>query len=62
MLIKFLTSGESPEIGSFAEGEERGIPDSIARIYISRKMAMEVLSEKPAPARAAVKKEDKDNG
>lgn len=62
MRIKFTISGESPEIGKFTANEEREIHDDIAGIFINRRMAVEVKEVKPAPAKAAVKKEDKDNG
>jgi len=61
MLVKFIRSGESPDIGVFIAGGERGLPDTIARIYISRKLAVEVKTNKPAPAKVA-KKEAKENG
>ena len=57
MLIKFLQSGVSPEIGDFAKDEERGIPDMIARVYIARKQAVEVK-----PAKPVAKVEVKDDG
>ena len=56
MLIKFLSSGISPEIGEFTKDEERGIPDTIARVYISRKMAIEV---KPPKAKGEVRDDGK---
>lgn len=40
--IEFLESGDSPEIGVFEKGEKRPIAESIAEIFIKRKMAKEI--------------------
>lgn len=42
MRVKFLVSGESPEIGTYQAGEERVIAETIARVYIARNMAVQL--------------------
>ena len=57
MRIKFTTSGESPDIGKFEEGEDRLVQEPLGRIFIDRKMAVEVKPNNPAPVKAPGKKE-----
>ncbi|MBI5233827.1 MAG: hypothetical protein HY880_05685 [Deltaproteobacteria bacterium] len=46
MMIRFKMNGESPDIGDFAEGEERNIIDEIAKVFIARGLAEEIKSKK----------------
>ncbi len=62
MIIRFEVGGESPEIGRFKAGEERDIHEDLARLFIGRRLAVEVKPANTAPEKTAAKKEVKDNG
>jgi len=68
MQIQFTENGESPDIGIFAAGDIKLVPDDIAKIMIHRGIAKEA-GEGIAPSRQrgqilnlSPKKEVKDNG
>lgn len=45
--VRFLESGDSPDIGAFNVGMVRFIPDDIGKVLIARKQAEEVKQVKP---------------
>lgn len=59
MWIKFLESGESPEIGAYKKGDERDLPADIAKVFIARGIVI-VSGVKQFPTKKI--KEEHENG
>ena len=59
MQIQFIENGESPDIGIFAAGDIKLVPDDIAQAMLKRGIAKEIKGTVPKNNIAALKYFDK---